>query len=277
MRTSGNDLFNLSVHGTAASRPRPLSLQSFTSGAPDEHCGGCGSDMIRILVVEDHELVRDALAGLLAEAPGMEVVGVASTLEEARRLLDRHGPDIVLADLSLGDGSALDLVRWVRRSRLDARVVVITGFSNTFAAVEALADGAMGYVLKAQSVADLLVAIRTVADGHSYVAPEVAAKLPQASSFGGAAQRSMRGRGLDALSPREREIFRQAVEGYPTAEIARRLCISPKTVEAHRTSMNRKLAVRTTADLVRFAIAHGFVVTPRALETPPERPDASAV
>jgi DNA-binding NarL/FixJ family response regulator len=218
--------------------------------------------MIRILVVEDHELIRDALAGLLAEAPEMEVVGVASTLEDGKRLLEQHGPDIVLADLSLGDGSALDLVRWLQRSRLSTRIVVITGFSNTFAAVEALADGAMGYVLKAQSIADLLVAIRTVADGRPYVAPEVAAKLPSPSARERAT--GIKGsRGLESLSRREREVFQQAVEGYGTAEIARRLCISPKTVEAHRTNMNRKLAVRTTADLVRFAVAHGIVVAPR--------------
>ena len=168
----------------------------------------------------------------------------------------------MLADLSLGDGSALDLVRWVKPSRLSARIVVITGFDNTFAAVEALADGAMGYVLKAQSTTDLLAAIRTVANGQRYVAPEVAAKLPPPLA-GRQSMRVSRSRGLEALSRREREIFRQTVEGYATAEIARRLCISPKTVETHRTNMNRKLAVRTTADVVRFAVAHGIVVAPR--------------
>jgi DNA-binding NarL/FixJ family response regulator len=257
-----------------ARRPGPLWARGFTTGAPDEHFD-CHHTMIRILVVEDHELVRDAIAGLLGEAPGMEVVGVASTLEDGKRLLEQHGPDIVLADLSLGDGSALDLVRWLQRSRLSTRIVVITGFSNTFAAVEALADGAMGYVLKAQSIADLLVAIRTVADGRSYIAPEVAAKLP-ASSRGRST--SARGsRGLESLSRREREIFQYAVEGCATAEIARRLRISPKTVEAHRTNMNRKLAVRTTADLVRFAVAHGIAVSPRALDASPDGTDMSAV
>jgi len=232
--------------------------------------------MIRILVVEDHELVRNALAALLAEAPGMEVVGVASTLEDAKRLLERHGPDVVLADLSLGDGSALDLVRWVQRARLNARIVVITGFNYTFAAVEALADGAMGYVLKAQPTKDLLAAIRTVANGHSYVAPEVAAKLPYPSA-GGRSLRVRGSRGLEALSRREREIFRQMVEGYASAEIAHRLCISPRTVDTHRANMNRKLAVRTTADLVRFAVAHGIVVAPRAPEPPPARADLPVI
>jgi two-component system response regulator NreC len=231
--------------------------------------------MIRILVVEDHELVRDALARLLAESPGMEVVGVASAVEEAKPLVEQHGPDVVLADLSLADGSALDLVRWIQRSRLTVRVVVITGFSNTFAAAEALADGAMGYVLKAQSTTDLLSAIRSVARGDSYVAPQVAAKLPPPSA-GGRSARVTHGRGLDRLSPREREVFTETVDGYATAEIARRLAISPKTVEFHRTNINRKLAVQTRADLVRFAVAHGIGVAPRTLEAPRARADVSA-
>ena len=159
---------------------------------------------------------------------------------------------------------------------LNARIVVITGFNNIFSAVEALADGAMGYVLKAQSTKDLLAAIRTVANGHSYVAPEIAAKLPYPSA-GGRSMRLRGSRGLEALSRREREIFRQMVEGHTTAEIAHRLCISPRTVETHRANMNRKLAVRTTADLVRFAVAHGIVVAPRAPEPPQARVDLSVI
>jgi DNA-binding NarL/FixJ family response regulator len=223
--------------------------------------------MIRILIVEDHELVRDAVAALLSSAPGMKVIGVACSVGEALPLLEQHNPDIVLADLSLSDGSALDLVRWLRRSRQKCRVVVITGFSNNFAAVEALADGAMGYVLKTQSTAELLDAIRTVAAGQSYVSPEVAANLP-APPPAGQSLRVKHSRGLESLSRREREVFLQAVEGYATNEIARRLHISPKTVEAHRTKINRKLAVRTTADLVRFAVSHGIVVAPRAVAAP---------
>jgi DNA-binding NarL/FixJ family response regulator len=227
--------------------------------------------MIRILIVEDHELVRDAVAALLADAPGMKVIGVACTVGESLPLIEQHSPDIVLADLSLSDGSALDLIRWVRQSRQKSRIVIITGFSNSFAAVEALSDGAMGYVLKAQSTADLLDAIRIVASGQSYVAPEVAAHLP-APPVGGRSLRLKHSRGLESLSRREREVFLQAVEGFATNEIARRLCISPKTVESHRTKINRKLAVRTTADLVRFAVSHGIVFAPRAIAEPDPSP-----
>jgi two-component system response regulator NreC len=246
-------------------RPTPDRTQGFTTGPSDEDFERCANIMIRMLVVEDHEFVRDALAGLLAEVPGMAVVGAASNLSDAKWLVEQHGPDVVLADLSLGDGSALDLAQWIRRSGLDARMVVVTGFGDTFAAVEALSHGAMGYVLKTQSIGDLLSAIHAVADGRSYVAPEVAAKLPQPSG----ATRSppvKRSTGLEALSRRECEIFRHAIEGCASGDIARRLCISLKTVEFHRTNINRKLGVRTIADLLRFAVAHGIAIAPRAPE-----------
>src|SRR3982750_4953516 len=100
--------------------------------------------MIRVLVVDDHDIVRDALASLLGDVSDFQVVGVASSIRAALPLLDSSRPDIVLADLSLGDGSAVELVRALRRGRLKGRVIVITGFSDEFAAAEALAAGAAG-------------------------------------------------------------------------------------------------------------------------------------
>ena len=104
--------------------------------------------MIRILVVDDHDIVRDALASLLQEVPDFEVAGVASSIRETLPLLESAAPDIVLADLSLGDGSSTELVRTLRRLRLKARVIIITGFSEEFAVVEALSAGVSGYVIK---------------------------------------------------------------------------------------------------------------------------------
>jgi DNA-binding NarL/FixJ family response regulator len=219
--------------------------------------------MIRLLIVDDHDIVRDALASLLGDVPDLQVVGVASSIRDALPLLDSARPDIVLADLSLGDGSAVELVRALRRGRLKGRVIVITGFSDEFAAAEALTAGATGYVLKSQPTVELLEAIRTVAEGRRYVAPTLERRLALRSiagdsgSSGGAV-------GLERLSPREVEVFRLVVAGSSSKDVARRLCISVKTVETHRTNMNRKLAVRTTADLVRFAAAHGIAVAPRA-------------
>jgi DNA-binding NarL/FixJ family response regulator len=228
--------------------------------------------MTRVLVVEDHEVVRDALAGLLRDTPDMEVAGVASSIRDALPLLGRVVPDVVLADLSLGDGSAIELVRAVRRGRLKSRVVIITGYSDQFAAAEALAAGVSGYLLKSQSAEEMLEAIRAVATGRQYLSPVVEARLTGRLVWGedrGERQQQQpqdeTGRGLERLSRREVEIFRMVVAGCSSKEVARRLCISVKTVETHRTNMNRKLAVRTTADLVRFAVAHGITVAPRAL------------
>jgi DNA-binding NarL/FixJ family response regulator len=227
--------------------------------------------MIRILVVDDHDIVRDALASLLADVSDFQVVGVASSIRDALPLLDSARPDIVLADLSLGDGSAVELVRALRRGRLKGRVIVITGFSDEFAAAEALSAGATGYVLKSQPTTELLEAIRAVAEGRKYVAPNLERRLAL-RSVAGESSSSNGAVGLERLSPREVEVFRLVVAGSSSKDVARRLCISVKTVETHRTNMNRKLAVRTTADLVRFAAAHGIAVAPRADVTgmPPE-------
>ena len=224
--------------------------------------------MTRVLVVEDHEVVRDALAGLLRDTPDMEVAGVASSIREALPLLARTTPDVVLADLSLGDGSSTELARAARRARLKARIVIITGYSDQFAAAEALAAGVSGYLLKSQSAEEMLEAIRAVAAGRQYLSPIVEARLTGRLVWGddraGRQPEQEQGQGIEKLSRREVEIFRLVVSGCSSKEVARRLCISVKTVETHRTNMNRKLTVRTTADLVRFAVAHGITVAPRS-------------
>jgi len=220
--------------------------------------------MIRVLVVDDHDIVRDALASLLGDVADLQVVGVASSIRDALPLLDSARPDIVLADLSLGDGSAVELVRALRRGRLKGRVIVITGFSDEFAAAEALTAGATGYVLKSQPTSELLEAIRTVSEGRRYVAPTLERRLALRSIGSESAGNGGGAVGLERLSPREVEVFRLVVAGSSSKDVARWLCISVKIVETHRTNMNRKLAVRTTADLVRFAAAHGIAVAPRA-------------
>src|SRR4029078_4204205 len=116
--------------------------------------------MIRVLVVDDHDIVRDALASLLGCVGDFQVAGVASSIRDALPLLDSARPDIVLADLSLGEGSAVGLVRALRRGRLKERGILITRSSDAFAAAEALSAGAPGYVLKSQPTAELLEAIR---------------------------------------------------------------------------------------------------------------------
>ena len=209
--------------------------------------------MIRILIVEDHEVVRDALANLLGDAPDMEVIATACSVRDALPLLDKHRPQIVLTDLALEDGSGMELVRALRRSRRKGRVVVLTGHCDVFTAKKTLAEGVAGYVLKSQASSELLDAIRTVAMRHP---------LRRPGNCGEARERRST-RETEALSRREHDVFRQLVSGYKSEDIARHLSISLKTVETHRASINRKLAVTTTADLIRFAVASGMPVVPR--------------
>jgi len=216
--------------------------------------------MTRILIVDDHPIVRDALASLLADKPDLQVVGVAASVRETLGLLEQCSADLLLADLSLEDGNAIELVRAVRRLRLKTRVLIMTAFRDEFSASEALAAGVGGYLLKEQPTADLLAAIDTVARGGTYISPVIAARLrpdTPVENAGGAG-------GLNRLSRREREIFRLVVAGRGSKEIASKLFISIKTVDTHRTNINRKLGVRTTASLIRFAAAHGIEIAPHA-------------
>src|SRR4051812_41039422 len=151
-------------------------------------------DMRRILVVEDHEIVRDALTGMLRNAHYVQVVGAASGIRDGLPMLRELAPDIVLADLMLEDGSATEFIKCVRRDRLRARVIVLTGLRDVFTANEALGAGAMGYVLKTQPTSELLLAIETVANGRRYIAPTIAATLGSATAAAGTA------RGLECLT-----------------------------------------------------------------------------
>jgi DNA-binding NarL/FixJ family response regulator len=207
--------------------------------------------MSRILIVEDQDLFRDALVSLLADKVGAEVVGAVSNIQDAKRELTRLQPDVALVDLLLDDGSATELLRFVRAQQLKTRMIVVTGLRDTFAATEALAEGADGYLLKAQPVADLVRAIEAVMSGLRYVSPAIASRLAAPPPEGTPA-------GLAGLSRRESEIFRLLARGHTSREVAGRLNISSRTVEAHRAHMNRKLGLRNTVDVLRFAAAHGI-------------------
>ncbi|HVR63198.1 MAG TPA: response regulator transcription factor [Polyangia bacterium] len=211
--------------------------------------------MTKILIVDDHEMVRDAMRELLASIAEYEVVGMASSLRTALPILEKTQPDVVLADLSLEDGSGTELVRAVRQAKLKARVLIMTGFRDSFAASEAMKAGVSGYVLKTRPTRELVEAIAAVMKGDRYLSPTIALQIPEPSQ-------TPRAPGFSDLSRREGEIFRLVVEGWSSKEIARRLCISIKTVETHRSNINRKLSVRRTTDLIRFAVAQGITVAP---------------
>jgi DNA-binding NarL/FixJ family response regulator len=211
-----------------------------------------------IVIVDDHPVVRDALASFLGTKPGLRVMGVTASIRDTLTLLQRLVPDLRLVDLSLEDGSGFELARVVRRERMKTRVLIMTGFRDAFAGTEALATGVAGYFLKEQPTADLFQAIDTVVAGETYLSPLIAARMRSDTP------RRANDELLERLSRREREIFRLVLAGNGSKEIAGRLFISVKTVETHRTNVNKKLGVRTTANLIRFAAAHGLEISPRA-------------
>jgi DNA-binding NarL/FixJ family response regulator len=214
---------------------------------------------MRLLIVDDHEIVLDSLAAVLGGEPGIKVVGIASSVREGSQLLLDLVPDVVLADLALDDGNASELLRVARRGRLPSRILILTGLSDHLAVAEHLREGAAGFVLKAQSIPELLAAIRIVANGGRYLPPSLSnfEQESDGDGDGGTGQ-------MPRLSRRENEIFRMVVKGWALKDIASKLFISIKTVESHRTNINRKLGVRTIADLVRLAATHGIAIAPRA-------------
>jgi DNA-binding NarL/FixJ family response regulator len=211
---------------------------------------------IRLVIVEDHEMVRDALSAFMNATPGLQVVGSSGSLRDAIPLVETTHPDIALVDLSLDDGLGLELIRVVRRERLKTRVLIMSGNRDTFAVAEAMKSGAAGFVLKTSPTAELLEALTKVMAGELFLSPCFAtlASLVLESAP----------TGLFELSQREGEVFRLVVSGSTSKEIAGRLCISVKTVETHRSNINRKLSINRPADLVRLAVAHGISVAPHS-------------
>lgn len=227
------------------------------------------STVTRLLIVDDHLLIRDALARMLSASPGLEIVGAAASIRETLVLWERTAPDLLLVDLWLEDGSGIELTRTLRRSRSKPRVLIVTGFRDRFSAEEALAAGVSGYILKEQPTSDLLAAIEAVSRGRTYISPVISAGLRvdrEPKDDDGP---------LTRLSRRENEIFRRVVVGSSTKEISASLFISAKTVETHRTNINRKLGVRSTAGLLRFAATHGIAIAANAAGRGSEEPSAS--
>src|SRR5438045_4180718 len=182
---------------------------------------------VRIVLVDDHLLFREGLKTLLATAGGFQVVGEANEARAAYRVVDELTPDVVVVDVTLPGTNGVAVTRELIRRRTRSRVLVLTMHDSEAFAREALQAGAIGYALKTQNVDQIVAAVRAVASGQGYLAPPFAALAANGATIDG-------GGPLDRLSPREREIFDLVVRGFSTSAIAAELCISQKTVEAHR-------------------------------------------
>ncbi len=210
--------------------------------------------LIRIVLAEDHHLVRKGLVALLQCVPGLELVGEASDGLEAIELTERLKPDILLLDLTMPRMHGSEVIRRVRGST-KTNVVVVSMHSDPAYVAEALRAGAKGYVLKEASPEELVEAIRAAAAGDLYLTPRL--KKSALSAALGASSRPEDP--IDDLTDRERMVLQHAAEGFTNIEIGQRLFISSRTVESHRASLMRKLNLTCQTDLVRFAVRRKII------------------
>ena len=207
---------------------------------------------LRILICDDHRVVRAGLRQILQDEPDLEIVGEAATADEAVELARSSRPDVAIMDLSFGDGSGISATEAVGRASPDTRVLILTMHEDPAYARDALRAGALGFVVKRAADVDLVLAIRTVAAGAVYLDSTI-----RGAVLDDRASPPSRSR-IDTLSRRESEVLRFLAEGLTNQEIASVLHLSTRTVETYRANVQQKLGVRTRAELTRFARDVGF-------------------
>jgi two-component system response regulator NreC len=209
--------------------------------------------VIRLLIIDDHQLVRSGLRRLLESEEDMTVEDEAGTAHDAVRLARLHKPDVVLLDVVMPGGSGLDVIQEIRESAPDARILTLSMQDDPSYVRQAFAAGASGYVLKEAADDELLAAVREVAEGGRYVDPQLGARLAAADAAAAAEAAD------DPLSDREREVLQLLALGHTNQEIAQMLYLSVRTAETHRARIMQKLRITTRAELVRYAIDHGLL------------------
>lgn len=207
---------------------------------------------IRIVLADDHPVVRVGLKTLLDAEPGFEVVAEAATTADAARYVRGHHPQVLVLDLNMPGESGLDLIPRLRQDAPDTAIVVLTMQRDPAFARQALSSGAIGYVIKDAADGELVTAVRLAARGQSYLNPQMGALI---------ATQPVNGRPGD-LSQREVEILKLIAAGHTNPEIAAQLFLSVRTIEAHRSHIHQKLSLDTRAELVRFALDHRLVTVP---------------
>jgi len=204
---------------------------------------------IRVVIADDHAVVRRGLRQVLDAEEGFEVVAEAADLESARRYTRGHHPDVLVLDLNMPGGSSLDGIPEIRAECPDTQIVVLTMQNEPAYARHALGAGALGYVLKESAESELVEAIRRAAAGDTYLNPRLGARVAAEPPPGQP----------DGLSEREVEVLRMIALGHTNAEIAEQLYLSVRTVETHRAHIQQKLRLATRSELVRYALEHKLV------------------
>jgi DNA-binding NarL/FixJ family response regulator len=212
---------------------------------------------VRILIADDHELMRKGLAATLGEIPGWSVVAQAENGRRAVELAETIQPDIVILDMTMPELNGLEATRQILAARSSARVLILTAHESEQLVREVLNAGAQGYVLKSDAGRALIAAVEALLDGRPFFTSRVARIVLDGflrSSDGGSAADA-----VQALSPREREIVQLLAEGKSNKEVARALGITVKTAETHRSNIMRKMQFGSLSDLIRYAIRNNIV------------------
>jgi DNA-binding NarL/FixJ family response regulator len=210
----------------------------------------------RVVIVEDHTLVRQSLVKMVSAEPGFEVVGESGRGDEASELILRTRPDLALLDIAMPGADGLEVAERVKAKCPGTRLLFLTMHEDDASIVRAVGLGADGYVLKTASTEELMQALRTVAGGSSYLSPRIAKRIMNLA--GGRTSSATHTR----LTDRELEILRLLASGVRPAELARRLFVSVKTIKNHLTNIYAKLGVQTGTQAVAEAFRQGLVSTP---------------
>jgi two-component system response regulator NreC len=217
------------------------------------HNGMAGEDAaaatVRIVLADDHAVVRSGLRLLLDSEPGFEVVAEAGDVDAARRYVRGHHPAVLVLDLNMPGGSSLEAIPVIREESPDTQIVVLTMQEEPAFARHALSSGALGYVLKEAADDELVQAVRRAAAGETYMNPRLGARLASEPPPGPP----------DDLSEREVDVLRLIALGHTNAEIAEQLFLSVRTVETHRAHIQQKLRLSSRAELVRYALDRGLM------------------
>ncbi len=212
--------------------------------------------MIRIVIADDHPVVRHGLRGVLQGDPEVVVVGEACDGLKATDLVEQLKPDVLIVDLTMPGLNGLEVIHQSARRSPRTRAIVFSMHAAEEYVLQSLRAGAVGYLLKGAPAAEVLAAVREVSAGGGYISPSLAGIVMEAYSK---SQCQETGDPYESLSSREREVFQLVAEGHSNADIARRLFISSRTVETHRASAMHKLGFRSHTDVVRYALRRGIL------------------
>jgi DNA-binding NarL/FixJ family response regulator len=211
---------------------------------------------IRVVVADDHAIVREGIRHVLERAPGVSVIAEASDGEEALAAVEEHAPDLLVLDISMPGMTGLEVARLLREREQDLGILILSIHDNPEYVLEAVRAGADGYVLKDAGPGELRGAVQAIQEGREYLSERVTLQLSKA--LRSELEREQRKSRADLLTPRETEVLLEVAAGRTSREIGERFGISPRTVETHRERIMTKLRVRTIAGLTRFVLEAGL-------------------